>query len=300
MLLYMTKLGDGAVSTSKMRVAIGVMPTYINPGNPDASAIYFYLQVMVLDATLNSRPIVQTVETPDQITEIFDSISYSKGASVLRLGTKDEYMIITKCALLGRMLENFMGADRFRSGISHFLQRFKYGNAKTNDLWQDLNDVAQGGINVTNIMDTWTRQMGFPLVTVSLNLAVTGSYRCISDLFPQVRRIKPNTYRVTQSRYLLDPSLADESASSPYNYRWEIPLTWITDRDSNNAKLEWLGRDQSHLDIDVPSGVFPIGCAMRNATFFSARSNENPASPFFVFQISAGSSSTLLISAITE
>ena len=41
-------------------------------------------RVMDLDATVNSHPIIQTVESPDQITEIFDTISYSKGASVLR------------------------------------------------------------------------------------------------------------------------------------------------------------------------------------------------------------------------
>jgi glutamyl aminopeptidase len=39
---------------------------------------------MDLDATINSHPIIQTVEHPDQITEIFDTISYSKGAAVLR------------------------------------------------------------------------------------------------------------------------------------------------------------------------------------------------------------------------
>jgi glutamyl aminopeptidase len=41
-------------------------------------------RVMDLDATVNSHPIVQAVENPDQITEIFDTITYSKGASVLR------------------------------------------------------------------------------------------------------------------------------------------------------------------------------------------------------------------------
>ena len=41
-------------------------------------------RVMDLDATVNSHPIVQPVENPDQITEIFDTITYSKGASVLR------------------------------------------------------------------------------------------------------------------------------------------------------------------------------------------------------------------------
>jgi len=46
--------------------------------------LYCFSKVMDLDATLNSHPIIQTVEHPDQITEIFDSIAYSKGASVLR------------------------------------------------------------------------------------------------------------------------------------------------------------------------------------------------------------------------
>lgn len=34
--------------------------------------------VLGLDATLSSHPIVQNVSHPDQITEIFDTISYSK------------------------------------------------------------------------------------------------------------------------------------------------------------------------------------------------------------------------------
>lgn len=59
------------------------------------------------DATVNSHPIVQPVEHPDQITEIFDTISYSKGASVLR------------------MLEDFMGPEFFRIGVTRFLQKYK-------------------------------------------------------------------------------------------------------------------------------------------------------------------------------
>ena len=70
-------------------------------------------RVLNLDATINSHPIVQEVNHPDQITEIFDTISYSKGASVLR------------------MLEQFMGEEEFRQGIHNFLERYKYYNAAT-------------------------------------------------------------------------------------------------------------------------------------------------------------------------
>ena len=46
------------------------------------------------------------VAHPDQITEIFDTISYAKGASVLR------------------MLEQFMGEELFREGVHVFLERW--------------------------------------------------------------------------------------------------------------------------------------------------------------------------------
>ena len=42
---------------------------------------------MDLDATLSSHPIVQPVDTPDQITSIFDAISYAKvGGEGMREG----------------------------------------------------------------------------------------------------------------------------------------------------------------------------------------------------------------------
>ena len=88
------------------------------------------------------------MDHPDQITEIFDSISYSKGASVLR------------------MLENFMSPEKFRIGIKRFLSKFTYQNAVTSDLWETLSMVSNS-LNISKIMDTWTRQMGYPLVTVS-------------------------------------------------------------------------------------------------------------------------------------
>ena len=130
-------------------------------------------RVMALDSTVNSHPIVQEVAHPDQITEIFDTISYAKGASVLR------------------MLEQFMGEELFREGVHVFLERFsiyqkdiqfgiyiiinrfKYGNAVTNDLWTALSEVAQGRLDIKAIMDTWTRQMGYPVLQVKIKKSRT-------------------------------------------------------------------------------------------------------------------------------
>ena len=64
--------------------------------------------VLELDATEASHPIVVDVSTPDEINAVFDSIAYSKGASVIR------------------MMEDFMGEDDFRRGISNFLKKYSF------------------------------------------------------------------------------------------------------------------------------------------------------------------------------
>ena len=99
--------------------------------------------VLELDATESSHPIVVDVSTPDEINAVFDTIAYSKGASVIR------------------MMEDFMGGDDFRRGISNFLKKFSFQNAVTEDLLKELSDVSTEGLNVTHIMNTWTRQKGF-------------------------------------------------------------------------------------------------------------------------------------------
>lgn len=86
--------------------------------------------VMGLDATLASHPIVQTAENPDQITELFDSITYSKGSSVIR------------------MLEDFVGSDVFSLGVSNYLKNFKYRTAVTNDLLHELEQVQTENLDI--------------------------------------------------------------------------------------------------------------------------------------------------------
>lgn len=84
--------------------------------------------VLALDATLGAHPIVQTVENPDQITEIFDSITYSKGSSIIR------------------MLEDFVGAEIFQRSVTKYLTDNKYGNTETSDFLDAI--VAQPEVTI--------------------------------------------------------------------------------------------------------------------------------------------------------
>lgn len=100
-----------------------------------------------LDAKLSSHPIEVHCPDANQINQIFDSLSYAKAASVLR------------------MLSNHVGKERFLKGVSTYLKKHLYANTITKDLWEGISEST--GINVPELMDNWITKTGFPILSVT-------------------------------------------------------------------------------------------------------------------------------------
>ena len=102
---------------------------------------------MGLDSLKTTHPIDVKVNSPAEIREIFDAISYDKGGCVLR------------------MLEHYVGEPNFQKGLKKYLSDFKYKNAEGNDLWNAIGKASK--MPVTSMVNTWLRQPGFPLVEIA-------------------------------------------------------------------------------------------------------------------------------------
>src|SRR5256712_66397 len=100
------------------------------------------------DALTKTHPIMAKVHDPEEIEELFDEISYGKGASILR------------------MIEAYIGPDNFKKGVAQYLQKFRYSNASGHDLWSNLQEAS--GTEVSRIMEGWISQEGFPVLKASL------------------------------------------------------------------------------------------------------------------------------------
>jgi aminopeptidase 2 len=100
-----------------------------------------------LDSLRSSHPIEVPVKRADEINQIFDAISYSKGSSIIR------------------MISKYIGEETFMEGIRRYLKKHAYGNTETGDLWAALSDAS--GKDVGKVMDIWTKKVGFPVVTVT-------------------------------------------------------------------------------------------------------------------------------------
>ncbi|KAG2578561.1 hypothetical protein PVAP13_6NG203300 [Panicum virgatum] len=102
-----------------------------------------------LDALAESHPIEVEINHASEIDAIFDSISYDKGASVIR------------------MLQSYLGAERFQKALASYIKKYAYSNAKTEDLWAVLEE--ESGEPVKDLMTTWTKQQGYPVIYAKLN-----------------------------------------------------------------------------------------------------------------------------------
>ena len=100
------------------------------------------LAIDALDAT---RPVEYPVATPADAEDMFDVLTYEKGAAVVR------------------MLEQFLGPEAFRDGVRLYLRRHAYANTATTDLWDALEEVS--GQPVRSMMDGWIYQGGYPAVS---------------------------------------------------------------------------------------------------------------------------------------
>ena len=106
---------------------------------------------MRLDAMRTSHPIQVPIKHAEEVEEVFDMISYCKGASVVRI------------------LHAVLGPENFKRGLQIYMERHQYGNTITTDLWKAWEEASDKPI--AQIMNSWTTQMGFPLIEVQSRTA---------------------------------------------------------------------------------------------------------------------------------
>jgi len=168
-------------------------------------------RALSLDGLKNSHPIEQAVKNPAEVSQLFDAISYSKGASVIR------------------MLENFLGEESFRKGLNRYLSSHMYDNARTEDLWSALE--TESGQPVTAIMDSWVKQMGYPVLQVESDR--TGGQTTLS---------------VTQERFVYDRLLGDgEPDSDSDNEVWRVPVS--ASQGSEESAVTVMDGRQTQIDV---------------------------------------------------
>lgn len=128
-----------------------------------------------IDGLNSTRSIEFPVATPEDARAMFDVLTYEKGCAVLR------------------MLELYIGSSAFRQGMRNYLRDNAFANADTPRLWAAMEAAAKAvgsDIPVSDMMQGWVFQPGYPVVTVSL-ADTAGSITVQQKRFTYLNQGKP-------------------------------------------------------------------------------------------------------------
>lgn len=162
-----------------------------------------YGQAQILDGLETSHSVQVKVNSLDEVNEIFDLISYAKGASLIR------------------MLHNLLGAEKFRKGLHNYLTKYSYRNTVAENLWDCLSEVSN--LNINELMQEWVDRTGYPVLdieekTAASNPAHATGCRCFS---------------IKQSRFLSSGKPAEEDKTLQ---AWKVPIVLGVHSASSDEK----------------------------------------------------------------
>ncbi|XP_043289822.1 uncharacterized protein [Venturia canescens] len=165
------------------------------------------------DALDSANPMSRNVLNVEQIGTSGDTITYAKAASVIR------------------MMELSFGSDVFNRALQGYLNTKKYSSATPEDLWiafqQQANEKNLNlGASIETIMNTWTKQAGFPVLSVTFT---------------------NGTVKLSQNRFFLR-----NVNSSGANEIWWLPITWTSGKKRNfisTIPKYWLGRKSGEIKL---------------------------------------------------
>jgi len=163
------------------------------------------------DSDRLSHPISFEVNKASDIRRIFDPISYSKGASIIR------------------MANSFLGEEAFQDGIENYLRKFHYANAVQSDLWNLLTSSGHKfgtlptDLNLNDVMNSFVRQPGYPVVNVK-------------------RDVETGEIILTQERFMLPTKNQNDTS------RWFIPITYRT-KFNGELITTWFNADETELRL---------------------------------------------------
>uniref|UniRef100_A0A0K0DV16 Aminopeptidase n=1 Tax=Strongyloides stercoralis TaxID=6248 RepID=A0A0K0DV16_STRER len=194
---FLEHIGSDAISDGKFRQDEYVI----------SEVIY---NAMRYDAKATSHPLFFSITKAEDISQIFDTITYDKGAAFIR------------------MLKSIMGEDNFTNGVREYININKYNNTDHKGLWKalqttvpkDLKSWDGSPFDVSEFSNKWVEQMGYPVV--------------------YVRRIDETSVELLQKRFKLDDNTIEDKKfrNAKYWYKWDVPIWYSINGEEKN--MTWL------------------------------------------------------------
>ncbi|VDL92144.1 unnamed protein product [Schistocephalus solidus] len=136
-----TLIWDPLVGTEGARQKVATVISHEIAHQDEQFAVLQLQKVLLSDSLATTHPVFMPVYHPDEINEIFDTISYNKVITVSPNNALLHSEFPENGASILRMMEAFLGRETFRQGLKIYLARHKFKNTESIHLWDALTEV---------------------------------------------------------------------------------------------------------------------------------------------------------------
>ena len=124
-----------------------------------------------------------------------------------------------------------------------YIKSHTYGHAVTADLWRAMEAVSSEKHPIVEIMDTWTKQTGYPVLTLAEGVG--------------------RTYRLSQERFLVNNQAVAEKN------RWSVYVQWMCsdEQGMNITHHGWLLKERPK-NLSFQMSVLSFNISNHSPTYF--------------------------------
>uniref|UniRef100_A0A182Q4T0 Aminopeptidase n=1 Tax=Anopheles farauti TaxID=69004 RepID=A0A182Q4T0_9DIPT len=188
------------------------------------------------DASETVRPMNWNAASPSEIANLFDTVAYDKSGSVLN------------------MFRVALGDDNWRVGLKRYMTARQLDGALAEDLYAGMQEalainapsLLPAGVNVRQLMDSWTSEPGFPVLNV---------YRTYGEAQEVI---------LSQERFLSNKQL-------PNSHVFHIPYDYTggnaPDFEPTPAAYGWLSSKAAKISTTVPNDDWIIFNRQQNGYY---------------------------------
>ncbi|CAF3554685.1 unnamed protein product [Rotaria sordida] len=224
-------LKEGFASYMETLAADFVEPLWMQEEQFVVEKIFAFMEP---DSFPTSRPISIDSTNPADIFQMFDSITYDKGATLIR------------------MMSMFLGAEIFQRGVRTYLKALSFSSATQQDLWTYFSQATNNTIDVERIMDGWTKQAGYPIVEVNRVYNTVGQQRVGGRMVISQRPFSLFSTTTKQDKWWIPFKYFDQTFPQSQSLTGS-EVVWLNDTSATlnitTADSDWVLANPSYLGI---------------------------------------------------
>ncbi|MCK4849100.1 MAG: ERAP1-like C-terminal domain-containing protein, partial [Candidatus Heimdallarchaeota archaeon] len=162
------------------------------------------------------------------------------GDKIIKITAANAPIIYSKGGAILQMIQGYLGEEKFKQGINHFLDKHQFECAESTAYWKGIEEAT--GAPIAEMMKTWVYQLGYPIIEVTRS---------------------GNQLTLSQRRFSFLPNDSTDT--------WMIPLTVSLYQETERLETQRYVFKERTMQVSLPNGITSFKLNFEQTGFYRVK-----------------------------